>query len=99
LEGQRQIATAEMERDSAVAMIKAQAASKQLATEVQAKNTAAISDAQSKAQSAKIVAQGILSSLLSSSPPSFSLSFKLTTDVQAKNIASISGGAPFYISF
>jgi len=57
LEGQRQIATAEMERDSAVAMIKAQAASQQLATEVQAKNTAAISDAQSKAQAAKICAR------------------------------------------
>ncbi len=58
LEGQRQIATAEMERDSAVALIKAQAASQQFATEVQARNTAAIADAQSKAQSVKIVAQG-----------------------------------------
>jgi regulator of protease activity HflC (stomatin/prohibitin superfamily) len=64
LEGQRQIATAEMERDSAVSIIKAQAASKQLATEVQAKNNAAISDAQSKAQAAKIVAQGEAEALL-----------------------------------
>ena len=53
-----------MERDSAVSIIKAQAASKQLATEVQAKNNAAISDAQSKAQAAKIVAQGEAEALL-----------------------------------
>ncbi len=60
LEGQRLIATAEMDRDSAVRLIKARAASKQLATEVQARNTAAISEAQAKAQAAKINAQGII---------------------------------------
>jgi hypothetical protein len=69
LEGQRQIATAEMDRDQAVMMIKTQAAAKQLATEVQAKNNASISDAQSRAQSAKIVAQGTSLFFVSFSSP------------------------------
>jgi len=64
LAGQRQIATAEMERDSAVTMIQARARAAQLGTDVQARNTAAIADAQSKAQAAKIVATGEADALL-----------------------------------
>jgi hypothetical protein len=76
LEGQRQIATAEMERDQAVALIKAKALSQQLATHVQARNAAAVQEAQASAQAVKIVAQGIFF-LLFPFPSSSSFSFLL----------------------
>eukprot|EP01111_Echinosteliopsis_oligospora_P005129 TRINITY_DN1832_c2_g1_i1.p1 TRINITY_DN1832_c2_g1~~TRINITY_DN1832_c2_g1_i1.p1 ORF type:complete len:805 (-),score=239.67 TRINITY_DN1832_c2_g1_i1:156-2570(-) len=58
LEGQREIATQEMKRSTAVTLIKTQAMAQQVSAETNARNTNLLSDAHAKATAAKILADG-----------------------------------------
>jgi regulator of protease activity HflC (stomatin/prohibitin superfamily) len=64
LEGQREIATAEQERDANVLRIKAQAEALKLETDTAAKNNAMILEAEAKARALKIGAQAEADALL-----------------------------------